>query len=249
LLKDLNKFMTRLEYLNTIVEVNRLRNQVHLFNNDEISEQALDSLKHQISIFEDQNPDLIDKDSPNYVVAGGVLDGFSKAKHRKRMLSLTDIFTFEDLEQWEKRIKNLEPSFKDQPQNHFLYILEPKIDGLALSLIYKNGQLIQAITRGDGYEGEDVTQNAKMISGIPKTIQETKNLEVRGEVFLTLTDFKKLNEQITEGSKVGKLSKTGIQATFANPRNAAAGTLRQLDSNIVKERNLSFIAYYLEYID
>jgi DNA ligase (NAD+) len=241
--------MTHQEYIVTVKEVNRLRNQIHIFNNDEISEQALDDLKHQITIFENNNPALIDKNSPNYVVAGGVLEGFKKATHRNRMLSLTDIFNFKELQEWEKRISNLEPEFKiaSELTGDNLYILEPKIDGLALSLTYRDGVLLQAITRGDGYEGEDVTQNALMINGIPKTLSDKRNLEVRGEVFLTKSDFVDLNDQITKGLKVGKMGKTGANAVFANPRNAASGTLRQLDSEIVKQRNLSFIAYYLDF--
>ena len=216
--------------------------------NEEISENALDDLKHQITNYENENPTKISPDSPNYIIAGGIRDGFKKVLHRKRMLSLTDIFTFEELEDWQKKYRNYAQK-ESIPISSETYYVEPKIDGLALSLIYKNGKLDIAATRGDGYEGEDVTENIKMIKSIPKEIKETRSVEIRGEVFLSISDFNDLNKAITEGIKKGKMGQTGPNAVFANPRNAASGTLRQLDSNVVAERNLSFIAYYIEYFD
>jgi DNA ligase (NAD+) len=243
--------MTQDQYQTLVAEVNRLRGQVNLFDIEEISQQALDDLKHQITIFEKNHPELISPASSNYTIQGGVLKGFKKASHNKRMLSLVDIFNFEELQDWEKRYykHGQNEGIINQEQNpKTCYIIEPKIDGLALSLIYDNGELIQAITRGDGYIGEDVTLNAKMIANIPKSIADKQKLEVRGEVFLTKSDFEDLNQAIIAGLYTGKGSKIGKEAIFANPRNAASGSLRQLDSNIVKQRKLSFIAYYFDYL-
>ncbi|MGL4759733.1 MAG: hypothetical protein ACRCXZ_10465 [Patescibacteria group bacterium] len=240
--------MNQKEYLQLVEEVNRLRNQVHLFMNEEISEEALDDLKHKITIYENQNPTKISKNSPNYIIAGGVSEGFNKVKHRKRMLSLTDIFDFEELQDWQKKYSNFAQK-ESIPIDEQGFYIEPKIDGLAISLIYQNGTLILGATRGDGFEGEDVTENIKMIGTIPKTIDEKRSLEVRGEVFLSKSDFQQLNQDISNGLKKGKMGQSGPNAVFANPRNAASGTIRQLDSSVVAERNLSFIAYSLEYFD
>ncbi len=239
--------MTHSEYLNLIKKVNQYRNQIHLFDVEEISENALDDLKHKITLYELDNPTKINLNSPNYMIAGGVLEGFNKINHTRRMLSLNDIFTFEELSDWESRYKDyaLKNLGKEILNDDIQYICEPKLDGLALSLIYKNGLLLRAVTRGDGYTGEDVTENAKQINSIPKEISDKRELEVRGEVFITKKDFEKLNNDITQGIKLGKMSKTGFEATFANPRNVASGTLRQLDSRVVAERNLSFVAYNL----
>ena len=252
-------------YLTLVVEVNRLRDQLHLFSTEEISEAALDDLKHKITVFEEENPDKISSNSPNYHVSGGVASGFEKYTHQRRMLSLNDIFDFNELEDWEVRWGNyLSKNSETQDSNDLFgdgveggsgqqskntrYICEPKIDGLAISLHYENGELIAAATRGDGWVGELVTQNVKQIKNVPKTIQDKRKIEVRGEIFLTKEDFLKLNQDILEGKKVGKMGKSGEEGKFANPRNIASGTIRQLDSRIVGERNLSFIAYgvYIE---
>ncbi len=235
--------LTHQEYKALIIEVNRMRNEVHLFNTEEISEAALDDLKHKITLFETQNPELIDVNSPNYTIAGGIAAGFQKQKHERRMLSLNDIFTIEELLDWEKRWQDYaeKNGIKYELQND--YICEPKIDGLALSLIYENGELLRAVTRGDGFEGEIVTDNVRQIKSIPKTITDKRRMEIRGEVFMTKSDFEDLNKQILDNKKVGKMGKTGVEGVFANPRNVSSGTIRQLDSRIVFERNLSFIAY------
>ena len=241
--------MTHKEYIQLIEEVNRLRNQVNLFNEEEISESALDDLKHNITKYEALNPDQISPNSPNYTIAGGVSEGFSKVNHYKRMLSLNDIFNYQELLDWEKKFLSFAEKESIKVPNQIQYFVEPKIDGLALSIIYENGILTQAATRGDGMIGENVTNNALQIQSIPKTITDKSKLEVRGEVFISKSDFEELNNDIKAGLKKGKMNQTGEQAMFANPRNAAAGTLRQLDSNVVKERNLSFIAYYLDYLE
>lgn len=254
--------LTHDEYLSLIDEVNRLRNEVHLFNIEEISEQALDDLKHKITLYETENPDKISKNSPNYTIAGGVAEKFVKSRHARRMLSLNDIFNKQELIDWQQRwvdygTKNA--IFEGQvddfdtesanyveiggQKNKVEYICEPKIDGLSMSLIYEGGELVRATTRGDGWTGELVTDNVKQIKAIPKTIDFKGKMEVRGEVFFTKKDFEKLNKDILAGEKVGKMGQKGEDGVFANPRNAASGTIRQLDSRIVGERNLSFIAY------
>lgn len=240
------------EYLRLIPEINRLRNEVHLFSEEEISESALDDLKHKITIFETQNPDKISPNSPNYTIAGGVAEGFSKYTHARRMLSITDVFSLEELTDWQNKWLNylekedisyfnqIKDAIETNPQN---YICEPKLDGLAMSLNYENGELVAASTRGDGYVGELVTDNVLQIQNIPKSIPDNRKIEIRGEIFLTKSDFQNLNQAIMAGDKVGKMGKTGPEAVFSNPRNAASGTIRQLDSRIVAERNLSFVAY------
>jgi DNA ligase (NAD+) len=238
--------MTQDEYLKLVEEVNRLRNGVHLFNNEEISEAALDDLKHKVTLYEEANPDKISPNSPNYKIAGGVAEKFDKFAHRRRMLSLNDIFEMSELRDWEERWQDYYQKNYQRPADLSTqprYICEPKIDGLALSLHYENGELRQAVTRGDGWVGELITDNVKQISNVPKRIAETRKLEVRGEAFITKKDFEELNEKIRQGRQVGRLGKTGPEAVFANPRNAASGTLRQLDSSIVAQRNLSFVAY------
>jgi len=242
------------EYLRLIPEINRLRNEVNLFSVEEISESALDDLKHKISVFEAVNPDKISPNSPNYTIAGGVAEGFTKYTHKRRMLSITDVFSYEELADWQTKWLNYlekeDLEYFNQIKTKFSqndleinYICEPKLDGLAMSLIYNNGRLVAASTRGDGFTGELVTENILQVQNIPKTIPDTRSLEVRGEIFLTKSDFENLNQAITASDKVGKMGKTGPEAVFSNPRNAASGTIRQLDSRIVAERNLSFVAY------
>ncbi len=253
--------MNHTEYLALVAEVNRLRNQVHLFNVEEISEEVLDDLKHQITLYEVNNPTKISPNSPNYTISGGVSKGFEKFTHTKRMLSLNDIFDLQELKDWDQRWKDylqkqqgetsVNPKELDSGNsnenlfeyNNQIYVCEPKLDGLAISLHYENGILVSAATRGDGFIGELVTENVKQIKFVPKQIEYKGKLEVRGEVFLSKQDFDQLNKEISAGQKVGKMGSTGPEAVFANPRNAASGTIRQLNSGVVAERNLSFVAY------
>jgi DNA ligase (NAD+) len=249
------------EYLLLVDQVNVFRNEIHLFNQESISEGALDDLKHKISLFEQQNPSKISPSSPNLSIAGGISAGFEKFTHYRRMLSLNDIFNENELTEWETRYVNYLNKLPNLEKDglgfdnasfdisHVEYVCEPKIDGLAISLIFQNGILKHGVTRGDGYVGEDVTANILNIRTIPKLIKDNRFLEIRGEVFFTNEDFKKLNQNIKDGKFTGKQGKTGSEAMFSNPRNAASGTIRQLDSQIVSDRNLSFIAYGFEYLD
>lgn len=264
--------MNHKEYLKLVQEVNRLRNEVHLFNNEEISESALDDLKHKITEYEKNNPELISTDSPNYTIAGDVLDGFAKFTHPRRVLSLNDLFSLQEVQDWERRWKDymfslplsqdtelaararrhVDPTNsitqqKESFAKHLTmdYVAEPKLDGMALILHYTNGMLHKAVTRGDSRVGEDVTENIKLIPGIPKEISERSAVEVRGELIMSKQDFVRLNEEIAQGKKKGKMGKTGPEAVFANPRNAVAGTIRNLDQSIIVERPMSFVAYGL----
>lgn len=259
--------MNNEEYLKLVGEVNRLRDQVNLFIVEEVSEGALDDMKRKITEYENLYPDQIAPDSPNQHVSGGILKGFSKFKHNRRMISLNDIFDYEELIAWDNKWKDHLfkefPELVDNDQSVLFetvmkvteqkekfreklqvnYIVEPKIDGLSLSLHYYNGKLVRAVTRGDGVVGEDVTENIFLIDSIPKTIDYNDEIEVRGEIYFDLKDFEELNAAIRKSEKIGTLGKTGPEATLVNPRNAASGTLRNLDQSIIKERPLKFIAY------
>lgn len=248
------------EYLRLVYEINRLRYQRNLFNQEEISQDLLDQLMAKIREYENLHPEKVSPNSPNFVIAGGVAKGFQKFTHKRRMLSLQDVFSFQELQEWEKKWQNLAKKLKNYTTNFeienlpllvdsVLYVCEPKIDGLAIALHYYQGKLQAAVTRGDGFVGEDVTDNVRQIASIPKEIPDLRRLEVRGEIFLTKAAFQKLNEEIASGKKIGRLNKTGEEGLFANPRNAASGTIRQLNSQIVAERNLSFIAYGLYYYE
>lgn len=186
------------------------------------SDEEYDILYREILSFEQQNPSLCDAHSPTQRVGGRVLDGFEKASHKARMWSMEDVFDSEELEAWVERVKKVKESFT--------FYCEPKFDGASLNLIYDKGVLQQAITRGDGSIGEDVTENIKTIGSIPLQIEYEENIEIRGEVVIRKSDFEKLND---ERLQIG-------EPLFANPRNAAAGSLRQLDTSITAKRKLVF---------
>jgi DNA ligase (NAD+) len=234
--------MNHEEYLRTIEEVNKLRTEIHLFNEENISESALDDLKRKISVYEQENPSKISSNSPNHIVAGGVLPGFQKVTLARRLLSLQDIFSKKELQEWEERWKKVTVT---EPEKPVQYMVEPKLDGMAIVLYYSNGLLKQASTRGDSRIGEDITQITPYIRSIPKVIEDKRSIEVRGELIMTFTDFKQLNDDISKGLKKGKQGKTGADAIFANTRNVVAGTVRNLDVSIIQERNVQFIAYGL----
>jgi len=217
-------------------EIARYRYLYHVLDKQEITDAALDSLKHELFKLEQEYPEFITPDSPTQRVGGKPLDKFKKVRHKTPMLSIEDVFSFQELKGWEERISKLMPSAK------FDYYAEAKMDGLAISLIYKNGILARASTRGDGKVGEDVTQNIKTIEAIPLRLMENdkvKNLEqeieIRGEVFMPKKAFEELNKE---------QEKKGLQK-FANPRNAAAGSIRQLDPKVTASRQLDFYGYDL----
>ncbi|MEO0903956.1 MAG: NAD-dependent DNA ligase LigA [Pseudomonadota bacterium] len=196
----------------------------------EISDAAYDELKQRNAAIEAQFPDLKRADSPSDMVGGAVAEGFGKVQHAVRMLSLGNAFDDDDVQEFDQRIRKYLGLDAD---TLLTYTAEPKIDGLSLSLRYEGGQLVQAATRGDGAVGENVTANARTIADIPEEISGAPDvLEVRGEVYMSHEDFAALNARQAEvGGK-----------TFANPRNAAAGSLRQLNPEITKSRPLRFFA-------
>lgn len=216
----------------------------HVLDKPEISDAVFDSLKHELKKLEDQYPDLIAQDSPTQRVSGKALDKFVKVRHKERMLSLEDVFYSEELTAWQERLRKLAPSQK------FDYFAELKIDGFAISLIYRNGVFVEGSTRGDGRVGEDVTQNLKTIESIPLKLEirqklplaiqkkverllEKGEIEIRGEVYMTVKSFEKVNKE---------RQKQGLPL-YANPRNTAAGSIRQLDSKIAASRQMDFLAY------
>ena len=202
-----------------------------------IGDFEYDQLFTELLKLEADFPQLDISDSPSQRVGGTALDVFSKVAHRQPMLSLANSYSIDDLEAFDERCKKFLSS-----GDEIVYFAEPKFDGLALELVYENGALIRAITRGDGLIGEDVTLNIKTIRSIPLKLalnNPPSLLEVRGEVLMKKSEFQKLNEEQQE---------QGLQI-FANPRNAAAGAVRQLDSKITAKRPLSFFAYALGAVD
>jgi DNA ligase (NAD+) len=230
-------------------EINRQRYLIHVLNQEELSEAALDALKHELTRLEQEYPELITPDSPSQRVAGQPLPGFVKVRHAQRMVSLNDIFTLEELTAWLQRITKLLSPLQKAELRETGFYTEVKMDGFALSLIYENGLLVQAATRGDGTVGEDVTLNARTVEAIPlrlAVVEETDpqltevartvlpgRIEIRGEVYIAKKDFYELNRAQEEA---------GLPP-FANPRNLAAGSMRQLDPKLTASRRLSFYAY------
>ncbi len=208
-------------------EVTRLRKLYHLKDKSEISDEALDSLKDELKKLEEKYPSLVTKDSPTQVVEGGIKAGFKKVKHKVRQWSFNDIFSYEDLVAFDKKIK------KYLNENEVSYFVEEKIDGVKVILEYKKGVLSLALTRGDGIVGEDITENIKAVSSIPKELKEKVDIIVEGEVWMGKKELKRMNE---ERKKMG-------EEVYANTRNLTAGTLRQLRSDIVKKRNLNIFVY------
>ena len=227
---DINIAKERIDNLRKLI--NYHRNLYHTQNIEEISAEALDSLKKELFDLELKFPQLITSDSPTQRVAGQPLKEFKKINHYRKMHSLNDAFTKEDIKDWEKRLERSLKRLKN-----WTYFCELKIDGLAVELVYKNGIFFQGSTRGDGLIGEDITQNLKTIESIPLKISTDINtIIVYGEVFVSISEFEKINKE---------QKKRGLPL-YSNPRNLAAGSLRQLDSKIPASRNLSFIAYDIE---
>ena len=211
----------RIEKLKKVISHHRYL--YHVLNRQEISDEALDSLKHELFKLEKEHPELITADSPTQRVAGKPSKGFKKVEHKTLMLSIEDIFSEKELQDWENYLKRLAPT------ETLSYFCEPKIDGFAVTLIYRNGILETGATRGNGKVGEDVTQNLKTIESIPLRLRQNthKIVEVRGEVYMKKKDFEKFSK------------------TYANPRNLAAGSIRQLDPKLASSRPLKFLAYDL----
>lgn len=215
--------------------INDYRYHYHVLDESTMSEAAADSLKHELSQLEEQFPDLITPDSPTQRVAGRPLDKFQKVTHEKRMISLADVFSEEEIKDWLTRNEKLISSHESKKMEFFTDI---KMDGLACAIHYDNGVLTRAVTRGDGLVGEDVTMNVRTIENVPLRLRGADSrghVEVRGEIVIFKDDFARLNE----------LQKKKGEKPFANPRNLAAGSIRQLDPKIAASRPLKFIAYDL----
>ena len=226
---------------NRIAELRELLNQYsyeyHVLDEPTVSDAVYDSLFGELKKLEAEHPELVTPDSPTQRVGNELKGGFAKVQHSSRMLSLNDVFDPSEVEAWVRRIDKLLPGQKHE------FFADVKMDGLACALIYQDGVLFQAATRGDGFVGEDVTNNVRTILSVPLRLRKVKGFEqfsqgrteVRGEIIMLKKDFEKLNEQ---RHKAG-------EPEFANPRNLAAGTIRQLDPKLVAARPLHFRAYDL----
>lgn len=223
----------RIEKLRELI--NDYRYHYHVLDQSIMSESAADSLKHELTLLEEAFPELITPDSPTQRVAGKPLDKFQKVTHQSRMISLADVFSESEVRDWVARNYKLV-----SPDTKFTYFTDIKMDGLAMSLHYRHGILEQAVTRGDGLVGEDVTMNVRTIANVPLKLKGDlkgipEEVEVRGEVIIFKDDFAKINQRQQEQK----------EKTFANPRNLAAGSIRQLDPKVAASRPLRFMAYDL----
>ena len=209
-------------------ELEKYSIEYYVYDNPSVSDQEYDRLMQELMTLEEKHPEMYDANSPSQRIIGQVLEGFEKVRHDSQMLSLGNVFNYEEIEEFVNRIQG---SVKDAE-----FVVECKYDGLAMSLIYENGSFVRAVTRGDGLVGEDVSANIKTIQSIPMHIPERRHVEVRGEVYMPKKSFEELNER----------QKKNNQALFANPRNAAAGSIRQLDSSVCASRKLDAYWYYFQ---
>ncbi len=208
-------------------------------DNPEISDFEYDMLMLELRNLENQYPDLITSDSLTQHVGGTVKEGFEKVEHEVPLQSLQDIFDFNELYAFDERVRKTLEKEENSNKEKVKYIVETKIDGLSVSLEYKNGIFVRGATRGNGLVGEDITENLKTIKNIPKKIKEPIDIIVRGEVFIGKKDFEKMNEEREENE----------ESLFANARNAAAGSLRQLDSSIAAQRPLDIYIFNVQKSD
>ena len=215
--------------------INDYRYHYHVLDESIMSEAAADSLKHELSQLEEQFPELITPDSPTQRVAGKALSKFTKVQHQTRMISLQDVFDRAEVAAWIERMHKVRSDITEE------FLCDIKMDGLACALIYEDGVLTRAVTRGDGLVGEDVTMNVRTIQNVPLTLRANQRFahflrgrtEIRGEIVMHKADFAALNQR----------RRAAGQPEFANPRNLAAGTIRQLDPKLVAERPLNFVGY------
>ena len=214
-------------------EINYHNHKYYVENNPIISDYEYDQLLKKLEKIESEYPDLISPDSPTQRVGEKPIEGFETVEHMVPMLSLANTYTFDELKEWDERVRKNVGKAE--------YIVDPKVDGAGVALLYKNGIFVRGATRGDGIKGDDISSNLKTIRSIPLKLQgnSLKNVEVRGEVYMHLEGFKKYNK---EQEKKGEI-------VFANPRNAAAGSLRQLDPRIVASRPLDVFIYFMSYSD
>lgn len=214
----------RIEELRTLLE--KLSYEYYVLDHPSVSDQEYDRYMQELAALEEANPQLYDPNSPTQRVGGAVLEGFEKVEHRRMMLSLGNVFNYEEIAAFDERVR--------AAQGDVRYVVELKIDGLAMSLHYRDGRFVRAITRGDGNVGEDVSANIKTIPSIPMYVNWMGEAEIRGEVYMPKASFRRLNsEREANGEEL-----------FANPRNAAAGSVRQLDSAVCAKRGLDAFWYH-----
>ncbi len=205
--------------------------QYYVLDDPSVPDAEYDRLMRELVDIETRHPNLITDDSPTQRVSGTPLEAFTQVTHSVPMLSLSNVFSYEELEAFDKRVKD-----RLKISEKMKYNAEPKLDGLAVSLLYMHGSLIQAATRGDGFTGEDITENVRTIRSVPLKLKGKdipERLEVRGEVYISKSGFEKMNRQ----------ARANEQKEFVNPRNAAAGSLRQLDSSLTAQRPLDMFCY------
>ena len=210
--------------------LNQYNHEYYVLNQSSIDDATYDQLMQELITLEKANPEFASLHSPSVRVGGSVQASFKKVKHTRMMLSLANAYDVNDLMNFDRRVKE-----GLQRSNVIPYVCELKIDGLAISIEYRQGKMVYAATRGDGEVGEDVTQNIKTIKSIPLTIADERTIEVRGEVFMTRSVFKQLNQE----------RETLGEPLLANPRNAAAGSIRQLDTSMTASRQLDCYLYYV----
>lgn len=216
------------ERINELIDkINKASYEYYALDNPTITDQEYDDLYNELLRIEEKYPELKRVDSPTNRVGGQALEKFEKVTHETPMLSFDDIFNSDEIESFDNRIKKVVKS----PS----YTLEPKMDGLSGSLIYKDGILVRAATRGDGVTGENITQNVKTIKSVPLKLTEKIDIEVRGEIYMSKLSFERANIE----------KRKNKEKEFANPRNAAAGSIRQLDSKITAKRGLDYMAYFI----
>ena len=210
-----------------IKKLNQANYEYYALDNPSITDQEYDSMMDELIMLETNYPNLVRSDSPTLKVGGKVISEFEKVSHEVPMMSLADVFNIDEIRDFDARVKKIikNPS----------YVCELKIDGLSVSLKYEKGKLVRGATRGDGLTGEDITHNVRTIKNVPLSLPKDIDIEVRGEIYMPIKSFNDLNE---ERRKNGK-------SLFANPRNAAAGSVRQLDSKVAASRNLSTFIYHL----
>lgn len=225
-------------------EIDRHRYAYHVLDQPEISDEVYDSLFRELEVLEREHPELVTSESPTQRVGATPLEKFEKVRHAHRQWSFDDVFDLEELKEWEVRNERLLQKSKPLPtsslkeEGEMSFVCELKIDGLKVILTYEDGKLVRAATRGDGEIGEDVTQNVKTIQSIPLLLNEPVTLSAIGEIWLSEVELKRINEE---------RAKTN-ESLFANPRNAAAGSIRQLDPKIVAKRKLDSFIYDLDEI-
>lgn len=228
----MNKEASKLRIEQLTKEINMHSYNYYVLDNPQITDYEYDQLMKELMSLEEENPEFKLPDSPTQRVGGEVLKGFKEVVHKTPKLSLGNVFNANDIKEFDSRVRKM---LRDEVE----YVLELKIDGLTVVLNYEGGMFVQGATRGDGIRGEDITANLKTVKSIPLSLKDKLDLEVRGEVYMPKSDFIALNERREEME----------EPIFANPRNAAAGSLRQLDTKVTAERPLDIFVFNLETID